>query len=73
MHYKNNFKNPSQPKNPNKQKPPINKQKPKNLNGFSLGKHNTSLNSIIVSFIKELVKLEVYQSVKIFFLGDTKQ
>lgn len=64
---------PNEKKNPSKQKSQINKQNPKNLHGFSLGKYNTSLNSIIVSSIKELVKLEVYKSVKIFCLGDTKQ
>lgn len=55
-----------------KNHPQINKQNPKTLYGFSLGKHNTCVNSIIVSSIKEQVKPEVYKSVKIFCLGDTK-
>lgn len=80
--YKNNLKkkpkrniktqiNNEKKEKPNEQKLQINKLKPKNM-GFLL-KHSISLNSITVSSKKELVKLEMYKSVKIFCLGDTKK
>lgn len=70
MHLQKQVKKSKTNKNPKQTK--TNKN-PKNFYGFSLGKHSTSLNSIVVSSIKELVKPEVYKSVKIFCLGDTKR